>query len=276
MFFHRSFVGRSWPIIGDRYQGFPELLEELKREVPGLVVIEPEPAPEDLLRRVHTDDYLRSVKKAWYYEGARLTVGGCVKACEMVWRGELDNAVVLLVAAGHHAHRDYAWGGTYLSCIGPCLIRLRELGLRRLAYIDTDCHHGDGDREILTGDRDVLHICFCHSDVVEDEGTKICVDVGFRTTNEEYLRKVREAFPLIRRFKPEMIVHFFGHDTHKNDYGSKGLTEEFFYQLAKEVMDLASEVCGGKYVVIDGGGMNKEVTRRIWREVIRILAGGKA
>ena len=274
VFFHEHFVGKEWPVIGDRYEGFPGLLAELERQLPNVRLIRPEPAPEDLLARVHTPEYLARVRRAWYYEGARLTVGAFVKACEMVWRGELDNAVVFLVAAGHHAHRDRGWGGTYLSLIGPAVLRLRELGLERLAYIDTDAHHADGAREVLMGDRGVLHICFCHRDVVEDGGTKICVDVGWSTTDDAYLAKVREILPTVRDFRPQMMLHFLGHDTHEDDYGSLGLSDEFFIRLVRELKALADEVCGGKYVVVHGGGANKRVARRIWPEIIRLLAEG--
>ena len=277
VFFHEFFARYSWPIIGNRYERFPELLAKLEREVPGIRIIRPEPVLEGLLVEVHTPDYLERVKRAWYYEGARLTVGGFVKACEMVWKGELDNAVVFMVAAGHHAHRDYAWGGTYLSCIGPALVRLKELGLRRLAYLDTDAHHADGAREVLMGNRDVLHICFCHQDVVEDGGTKICVDVGWSTSDEAYMDKVRAVFPTVRAFGPEIIVHFLGHDTHKNDYGSLGLSRDFFIRLVEEVKALADELCDGKYVIVHGGGANRHVAEYIWPRIIRLLAGqGKA
>ena len=273
VFFHEAFVGRDWPIIGDRYRGFPSLLADLKRSVPGVRLIKPDPVPEGLLARVHTPGYLEQVRRAWYYEAARLTVGGAVRACEMVWRGELDNAVVFLVAAGHHAHRDYAWGGTYLSCIGPVLLRLRELGLRKLAYLDTDAHHADGARDILMGDREVLHVCFCHQDVEEDGGTKICVDVGWSTTDEAYLGLVREVLKKVRAFGPEMIVHFLGHDTHREDYGSLGLSEDFFVELAGEINSLAQEVCDGRYVILHGGGANRRVAEHIWPRIIRLLAG---
>ncbi|HDI01214.1 MAG TPA: hypothetical protein ENF78_02165 [Candidatus Bathyarchaeota archaeon] len=273
VFFHEEFVGKEWPVIGDRYERFPTILAELARSLPGIRLIEPEPVPEELLARVHTPDYLARVKRAWYYEGARLTVGAFVRACEMVWSGELDNAVVFLVAAGHHAHRDYAWGGTYLSLIGPALVRLRELGLKRLVYIDTDAHHADGAREVLMGDRDVLHICFCHQDVVEDDGTKICIDVGWSSTDDAYMAKVREVLPTIRAFRPQMILHFLGHDTHRDDYGSLGLTEGFFIRLVEELKALAGEVCSGKYVVAHGGGANKQVAELIWPKIIRLLAG---
>uniref|UniRef100_A0A7C3YNY5 Histone deacetylase domain-containing protein n=1 Tax=Geoglobus ahangari TaxID=113653 RepID=A0A7C3YNY5_9EURY len=263
VFFHREFIGKNWPIVGDRYAGFKRILEELSKD-PEITVIEPEPVSEELLLRVHTKEFLEEQKRAWYYHGAKLTVGGLVRACEMVWKGELRNAVVFLVAAGHHASRSSAWGGTYLSCIGPALIRLRELGLRKLALIDTDAHHGDGDRN-------VLHICFCWRSDIEDEGTKICVNVRDTEGDEYYLEKVRETFPIIRDFKPEMIVHFLGHDTHRNDYGSLGLSEDFYVELAREVKELAEEVCDRRYVIMDGGGANREVGEYIWPRIINVL-----
>ncbi len=270
VFFHKEFVGRNWPVVGDRYAGFEKIVRELSRD-PEVLVVEPKPVSEELLLRVHTRDFLEEQRRAWYYHGARLTVGGLVKACEMVWRGELSNAVVFLVAAGHHASKSSAWGGTYLSCIGPALVRLRELGLKRLALIDTDAHHGDGDRDVLKGDKDVLHICFCWRSETEDGGTKICVNVRGVGGDEDYLEKVRSTFPMVRDFEPEMIVHFFGHDTHWNDYGSLGLSEDFYVELAKEVKGLAEEVCEGRYVIMDGGGANREVGEYIWPRIIGIL-----
>ncbi len=272
VFFHRDFIGEEWSIIGDRYRNFENLLEKFRR-IPGVKIFEPEEVSEELLLKVHTKEFLEYQKKAWYYRGAKLTVGGTVKACELVWK-EGGNAIVFSVAAGHHAGRNHAWGGTYLSCIGPALLRLRELGLKKLALIDTDAHHGDGDRDVLLGDKNALHVCFCWSNSVEDDGTKICVKVSDVRSDDDYLERVTSTFNLIESFKPEMIVHFFGHDTHKDDYGSLGLSESFFPRLAREVKKLAEEVCEGKYVLIDGGGANREVGERIWEEVVKILAEG--
>lgn len=272
VFFHPDFAGRSWPIIGNRYLNFPKILRELAALNPSIKLIQPDPIPEDLLLKVHTRSYIEQQRRAWYYEGARISVGGLVRACELVYAGQLSNAVSFSVAAGHHAHRDYAWGGTYLSAIGPALIRLREVGCVRVAYLDTDSHHGDGDREMVSGDPNVLHICFCSSDVVEDAGTKICINVGWWTTDQDYLDKVSKALELVREFKPQIIVHFFGHDTYIHDYGSRGLSLDFFPKLAEIVLKFSHEVCGGKYVLMDGGGANREATEYIWTKVIGLLS----
>ena len=272
VFFHPSFKGRPWPIIGDKFKAFPEALRPLI-QAGSAVLIEPRPVPERLLSKVHTKEYLRDVKSRWYFEGASLSAGGCVEAVEKVWRGELSSALVFSVAAGHHAGRSYAWGGTYLSCFGPAVEHLRELGVGKVAVLDTDSHHGDGDREIFTGDSSVLHVCFCSYDRVEEGGLKVDVNVGWRTTDDEYLRKVEVEF--VKRayaFEPDIILHFLGHDTCQGDYGDRGLTPDFYPRLVDLVKACADEVCSGRYVIVTGGGSRVDVAEYVYTSAVEMLA----
>lgn len=270
LFYHRSFEGRRWPIVGDRYKDFGEKLGQAAKDH-SAKLFHPQPAEESLLERVHSREFLDTQRKQWYYDGARLTVGGAVEGSEKVYNGEIDNAIVFLVAAGHHAAPTRAWGGTYLSCIGPIVQRLRDLGVERIAYLDTDSHHGDGARAVIQYDRDVLHVCFCGHDHMDDKNN-ICVDVTSNTTDDAYLDRVLGTFETIRSFNPEIIIHFFGHDTHRDDYGNRGLTREFFPRLAEQVLCLADRTSGGRYVVIDGGGANHLVGQEIMLELIGVLS----
>lgn len=271
IYFHEKLVGNDWPIVGDRYQNFPEILEKLNDELYEITLFQPDPVSEELLLSTHGENYLERVKQDWYYDGALLTIGGCVEAATKVWSDELKNAICFLAAAGHHAHPTRAWGGTYLSCIGPVWNSLKERGLSRMVYLDTDSHHGDGAREVLEMEENALHVCFCGSEREEGK-SNTCIRTARRSSDEDYLEKVKETFPKIKDHNPEIIIHFFGHDTHKNDYGNRGLTESFFPKLANLVQDFADEVCEGKYVIIDGGGANVEVGERIWPDIIEILA----
>jgi len=273
VFFSNIFKGRDWPIIGDKFKNFPEVMNDILR-LPNVQLFDSSPVEEELLREVHTSDLLEQTKNAWYYEGALRAVGGCVKAAEMVWKGELKNALVFTVAAGHHAGPSRAWGGTYLSSLGPTIKYLREKhGVKRFAILDTDSHHGDGDRAMFMGDRDVLHVCFCSSNVVEDEGTKIDIDVGWRTTDEMYLKLVKEEFvPRVYGFRPQIIFHFLGHDTCEGDYGDRGLSPEFFIELVKVLKACAEGVCEGKYVILTGGGSRRDVAEYIFPRIIKLLA----
>ncbi|MHA1582634.1 MAG: histone deacetylase [Candidatus Baldrarchaeia archaeon] len=273
LFFSKIFKGRDWPIIGDKFRNFPEVLKNVL-ELPNVQLYESPPVDEELLRKVHDFELLEQTKSAWYYEGALRAVGGCVRAAEMVWRGELRNALVFTVAAGHHAGPSSAWGGTYLSSLGPTIRYLREkYGVRRFAILDTDSHHGDGDRAMFIGDKDVLHVCFCSSNAVEDDGTKVDVDVGWKTTDDEYLKLIEEEFvPRVRRFQPQMVFHFLGHDTCEGDYGDRGLSPSFFIELVKVVKRCSEEVCEGRYVILTGGGSRRDVAEYIFPKIVELLA----
>lgn len=273
VFFSNVFKGRDWPIIGDKFRNFPEVMNDVLR-LPNVQLYESQPVDEDLLRKVHTPELLKQTRSAWYYEGALRAVGGCVKATEMVWKGELKNALVFTVAAGHHAGPSGAWGGTYLSSLGPTIRYLREKhGVEKFTILDTDSHHGDGDRVMFMGDKNVLHVCFCSSNVVEDEGTKIDVDVGWRTTDETYLKLVKEEFvPRVYDFQPQIIFHFLGHDTCKGDYGDRGLSPEFFIKLVRVVKSCSEKVCNGRYVILTGGGASRDVAEYIFPQIVKLLA----
>jgi len=273
VYFHEELKGKDWPIIGDKFANFPEVMADVLR-LPNVHLYKPEPVSEELLLKVHSKSLLERVRGAWYYLGARLSVGGCVDAAERIMRGEIDSALVFNVAAGHHAGPQSAWGGTYLSCTGPAIANLRmKFGEGRYAILDTDSHHGDGCRVIFLGDRNVLHVCFCHKNTVEDGGTKVDVDVGWSTTDEEYLELVRrEFFPRVLEFKPAMIFHFLGHDTCQGDYGDRGLTPNFFPWLVRHVKQIAQRVCDGRYLIITGGGARRDVAEQIFPRIVQILA----
>ncbi len=274
VFFHEHLGGSSWPIIGNKFRNFPRVLEEAL-SLPNVTLFKSQPVSEELLLKVHTREHVESVKRMWYHQGAALSVGGCVEAGEKLAAGELLNALVFDVAAGHHASPASAWGGTYLSCLGPTVVNVREkLGAVRFAILDTDSHHGDGTRAVFKGDHDVLHVCFCSSDVVEDEGTKIDVNVGWKTSDDEYLGKVRAEFiPRVREFKPFIICHNLGHDTCQGDYGDRGLSPQFFLQLVAEIKECADEVCGGRYLVLTHGGARADVAEYIFPRIVKLLAG---
>lgn len=273
VFFHPIFSQGGWPILDDKFRDFPGVMEELLK-LPQVKLIEPKKVAEELLLKVHTRDFLDDVKDRWYYEGASLSAGGCLEACEKVYRGELKNAFVFDVAAGHHAGPSYAWGGTYLSATGPAVVNLREkFGQVKVAIIDTDSHHGDGTRAVFKNDSLTLHVCFCSHNLVEENGTKICVNSGWHSTDEEYLDKIRIHFmPAAERFEPEIIIHLLGHDTCRGDYGDRGLSTDFFPRAVQELKELAEDVCGGRLVVISMGGARPDLANTIIPAVIKVLA----
>ena len=152
VFFHEMFSGSDWPMIGDKFRNFPAVMSRALA-IPGVKLLVPDKVPEDLLLQVHSSELIRDLNQAWYRDGALYSVGGCVQAVEEILSGRLDNALVFTVAAGHHAERAVAWGGTYVSCAGPAICRSRQrFGPVRFAIIDADRHHGNGTRDIFRDD----------------------------------------------------------------------------------------------------------------------------
>ncbi len=274
VFFHEIFARGYYPILGDKFRNFPKAIER-ELSLPQVRLYTPSPVSEELLLKVHTKELVEQTKRAWYWEAARISVGGCVEAVEKILSGEIRNALVFDVAAGHHAGRSHAWGGTYLSCTGPALRNAREkFGELRFAILDTDSHHGDGTRDIFSDDPNTLHVCFCSMEGVSGGGTKVDVRVSWKLTDEEYLELVRrEFYPRVREFKPALIFHEMGHDTCRGDYGDRGLSPDFFPALVREVKSYAEEICEGRYLVMSLGGARPDLTEYIFPRVLRVLCG---
>lgn len=200
-------------------------------------------------------------------------------------KGEFRNALYFGVAAGHHAKRNSAWGGTYTSTWGWNIYITLRLGWNiyvtleeqisktvRIAIIDTDSHHGNGTRDVTFGYHNILHVCFCSTDRVEDAGTKICVDSGYNTTDENYLALVETQFlQRVDQFKPDIIVHLLGHDTARGDYGSRGLSKKVFLELVRLIKSSADTICHGRYLINTHGGSDLTICEYIHPRIIRIL-----
>jgi acetoin utilization deacetylase AcuC-like enzyme len=274
VYFHEIFKGKEWLIIGDKFRNFPGVMKHALK-LPQVKLFSPEKVSEDLLLKIHTPEFVQNLKRAWYCDGACYSVGGCVEATERILSGELKNSLVFTVAAGHHAERGSAWGGTYASCAGPAIENAREkFGPKRFAILDTDRHHGNGTRDIFLDDDDVLHVCFCNWDRIEGNGSKVCINIAYPNTDKAYMEKVRQEFILrVREFKPHMILHNLGHDTCQLDYGDIGLTQEFYPRLVKEIRECAEEICEGRYIVLTHGGKRADVAEYIFPAIISILAG---
>ena len=194
--------------------------------------------------------------------------------------GELANAFCFIGAGGHHAGRNFFGGYCCFNDVVIALRQARRTGrLRRVAILDTDAHHGDGTRDLVAADPDVLHVCVCASDYSSADGTKVDVaapepwalDVP---PDQAYLELVREAFPArVERFRPDLTVWYFGFDTHRGDYGDLGLTAAAFLGIADLVLETAAGACQGRLLVVLGGGSRTDLATQLIPPVIGKLAG---
>jgi acetoin utilization deacetylase AcuC-like enzyme len=233
---------------------------------------------EELILKVHDPRMISMVARDGMCSTAYESAGGVVAAMAALARGELDRAFCFIGAGGHHAGYRQFWGACCFNDVVLALTQVRDISpWRRFAIFDTDAHHGDGTRQLVQDDPEVLHVCFCASDYTSPDGTKVDVDVyrlGWQAdVNNLYVDKVRRELPRIPQFKPDLLVWYYGFDTHADDYGSLGLTEEAFFEVC-DLMLFVSEECGIPLQVVLGGGSLPHLAYATIPEIIRRLAEG--
>ena len=231
-----------------------------------------EPLSEDFLLKVHSRSIVQEVKLTGDYESALYSAGGTVQATEEIRQGKIDNAFVFTSFGDHHAGRTFYGGMCYFNGAALAIVALKEKGIRRMAIVDTDCHHADGTRDIFNNDRNVLHICFCHQDHADTQNN-VDIRIPYRNSDEEYLNRLRQEFmPRVLAFEPEYLFWEFGYDATRGEYGDKGLTRDCHPELARLIKEAADKVCQGRLITILCGGSGRAMATYTIPRIIDCLA----
>lgn len=132
-------------------------------------LLESDPASDEQLLRVHTQEYLEKVKQGtlsekeirrlgfpWspqLLERSRRSVGGTIAAC----RAALQEGIAANLAGGtHHAHPDYGSGYCVFNDAAVAARAMQaEDSTKRILIVDCDVHQGDGTAAIFAGDPSV-------------------------------------------------------------------------------------------------------------------------
>jgi acetoin utilization protein AcuC len=158
-----------------------------------------------------------------------------------------------------------------------------------VAYVDIDVHHGDGVERIFWDDPRVLTFSIHESARVLFPGTGWPTDIGGArakgtavnvalppgTGDAGWLRALHAtAMPLVRAFKPEVLVTQHGCDTHAQDpLAHLALSVDGQRLAAQALHELGHEVCRGKWVALGGGGYELvQVVPRTWTHLTAIAA----
>jgi len=168
-------------------------------------------------------------------ESHRISAGGAITAADKVMKKEVDTAFALVRPPGHHAmlvvHGARGFCNVNIEAIMIEHIRT-QYGVRKIAVIDTDCHHGDGTQDIYWNDPDTLCISI-HQDGrtlypgtgFREEfggpnalGTTINVPLPPRTSDEGFLYVLDNVIlPILGEFQPEIVINSAGQDNHYTD-----------------------------------------------------------
>lgn len=269
-------------------------------------------ADDDLLALVHDPLYVAAVRKApdavmgrlvelWglgsednpifprMHEAASLITGASVDAVRAVWEGTHEHAVNLSGGL-HHAMRDRASGFCVYDDPAVAIAWLLAAGAQRVAYVDVDVHHGDGVQAAFYADPRVLTVSLHESGATlfpgtgfahetgtgEGRGTSANVALPAGTGDAGWLRAFDAVVPpLVRAFRPQVLVTQHGCDTHALDPLAHLLMSVDGQRVAYRALHaLAHEVCGGSWVALGGGGYEPvQVVPRAWTHLLAEAAG---
>jgi acetoin utilization protein AcuC len=304
--FEQFSFGEEHPFKIMRYRLTYELLCELGLvEFPGVRMVECPLASESALAGFHEPGYVATLKEfsldetpranfryglgdienpifPGVFDWALLGCGGTIEAARLVV--EEGVRVVFNMAGGyHHAHAARASGFSYLNDAVVAIQDLVRRGLR-VAYVDIDAHHGDGVQEAFYTTDQVLtvslhesgedffpHTGFSH-ELGEGAGYGYSVNLPFYRHSDDLIFEqgfARIVGPLLKAFKPDVLVTQMGVDTLRTDPLTRlEMTTGAIEYAAREFL-----ATGIPWVCLGGGGYEKINVARCWALLWSIIIG---
>ena len=215
------------------------------------------------------------------WKAALRAAGATMAATDAVIAGEMENAFCAVRPPGHHACRDHAMGFCIFNSVAVAAkYALARHGLRRVAIIDFDVHHGNGTEDIIRGDDRILMLSFFQHPFYPNSGTRAQADNMVNVPVSAYTKgpEVRELIdllwiPRLEEFKPEMLFISAGFDAHRDDdLGQMGLVEQDYAWITDRLKSVAKRHAKGRIVSSLEGGYNLNALARSVEAHIRVLA----
>jgi len=267
-----------------------------------LVVLRAREATAEELQAVHGREYVERIERLSEGSGgdagdgttpfgrggariARLSAGGAIVAVQAVASGEVDRAYALVRPPGHHALPDRGMGFCIFNNVAVAIRAVRRShGVRRIAVVDWDVHHGNGTQAIFYEDPDTLVVsvhqdrCFpVDSGAVDERGAGAGVGANLNVAlpagsgHGAYVAAFeRVVVPALRRFEPELVIVSSGFDASAYDpMGRMQLHSDSYRRLTELVLDAS----GGRLALVHEGGYSEFYVPFCGLAVIETLVG---
>ncbi len=294
--------GDPHPFGTDRHDVFHKELESAN--VDGIKLAHGRRANVDELALFHTAEYIEKVSRLsaegrgfldegdtpavkGIFDAASDVVGAVLDAADRIMHGEMTRAFVP-IAGLHHAARDRAAGFCVFNDCGIVAEYLRKnYGLRRIAYIDIDAHHGDG---VFYGFEDDPDLVF--ADIHEDgrylypgtgaesetgtgraRGTKLNIPLAPGADDTEFRAAWRRVEDYLNAAKPEFILFQCGADSLDGDpITHLSFSSAAHGEAAAALCRIADAHANGRIIGTGGGGYNRRNLAVAWTAVVRSFA----
>lgn len=257
-----------------------------------------EPASRLALLRVHTEQYLDQLKEmapvtgyhevdadtlmnAHTLEAALHASGAVIAAVDAVMQERASTAFCNVRPPGHHAMPDHAMGFCFINNIAVAAAHAMAVhGVKRLAIIDFDVHHGNGTEAMFADVPGVLMCSFFQHPLFPFSGTERQASnmLNFPLpsyTGGDIVRELvtNEWLPRLHAHQPELILISAGFDAHREDeLGQMKLVETDYTWITQQLVAVADQHARGRIVSTLEGGYHLSALGRSAVAHIRALS----
>ncbi len=200
---------------------------------------------------------------------ARRGAGGGLRAVDMVIEGEVSNAFVAMRPPGHHAETETAMG---FCLFGNAALAARHAmeqhGLKRVAVVDFDVHHGNGTQDLLWHEPRALFVSSQQMPLWPGTGAAtergahdnvLNLPLAPGSGSAEMRAAWEGALHRVEAWAPELVIISAGFDAHQDDplANLNWVTDDYTW-ITRELCALARRVCAGRVVSTLEGGYDLE------------------
>ncbi|MEO5335600.1 MAG: histone deacetylase family protein [Magnetospirillum sp. WYHS-4] len=218
-------------------------------------------------------------------EAALRAAGGACAAVDAVMTGEARNVFCAVRPPGHHAERARAMGFCLFNNVAVAAYHARAAhGIRRVAVVDFDVHHGNGTQDEFWEDGSLFYAsshqwpAYPGTGREHDHGVAgniVNVPLAPGSGSEEFRRAYSEIIlPALSNFKPELLIISAGFDAHARDPLAylRVQTEDFGW-VTRELLKVADACCKGRVVSCLEGGYDLQALSMSVAAHMRALMG---
>lgn len=270
-----------------------------------LIAIEPTPASDEQLLRVHSPKLLSvlayaerrggiqidgdTYMNAHSRQAAYLAAGAAINAVDAVMTGIVDVAFSLARPPGHHATRDQAMGFCLLNNVAVAAqYAIDRYHLERVLIMDFDVHHGNGTQDIFYSSSQVYYFSTHRYPFYpgtghwrdlgggQGRGFTFNVPLPHSVGNSQFGRIFDDLlYPAMARYQPQLVLVSAGYDAHWADpLGALTLLDATgYYYMVQVLHAIAKEFAQGRMVLFLEGGYNLDAVGWCTYATVQALLG---
>ena len=216
---------------------------------------------------------------------ARRAAGAVVAAVRATAGGEIERAFCAVRPPGHHAEPATPMGFCIFSNVAIGARAAREAGVRKVAVVDFDIHHGNGTEAVFRGHPELMFASLHQSPMwpgtgqpQPDDPPNIANAIVPPGAPAQVWRKAFEGLlARVDAFEAELILVSAGFDAHRRDpIGAPGqsLEAEDFGWATRAIVEVARGRAKGRVVSSLEGGYDLQALGQSALAHVRALAEG--